>query len=320
VRAITASGEAIDGTVRIDGLSIEVVVTEEPAPEGLSAITMEDGAWPTVSANTILVDRGPVSSLGGTSGIEALYGHVWVEMRDNTITVLDPNGIGGNGSTAVHLDTGHGESTLVFERNRIFVTDPSGSSGLGIVNFGEVCIRNNLIVVHSADEAVSALHLVRSSGTVANNTCYVDGGNGLGYRAIFAQGAGETPQLDVLSNIFGSRSLMGTAVQQEPSYEIFYDYNLAFRFSSEYTGTVTGGPNNQYTTDDIFEAVFSSAYDTDPSDGDQSDYRLLDAGDLYAVDAGMDLGDATPCPVTDDIDGEERPKGSGYDRGADEAR
>ena len=50
--------------------------------------------------------------------------------------------------------------------------------------------------------------------------------------------------------------------------------------------------------------------------GTPFDYHLAPGSD--AIDAGIDTGAAYWGEVIDDIDGEARPKGSGYDIGADE--
>lgn len=216
----------------------------------------------------------------------------------------------------------------------------------------ELALRNCIVTARQTEEYTGAVHLNLHGDScsswhfdIANNVIRAEGGPcvsvtkgcgvGIAFNTMIATGnrgihfdnpdeGGQESGIVIASNIIGGPGSSGTGVANEHVLADWltssYEGNLLYGFASAFDGEVTdGGGNSFYEAVDVSGDLFAGGLDGDLSDGDDTDYHLVDeGGTTYAVDLGVWNNWGGPAF---DFEGDPRPypEGSdGYDRGADE--
>ena len=237
--------------------------------------------------------------------------------------------VSGNGAAmGIYVNDCPQGSEVNISRNKIIVYSGDGQCyGIDVNATHGINIINNIISIQGVtDTTCYGIRCRDMTGKIVNNTIFAD--------SPFSQLAGihirSSPvdtNLEIINNIIGL-GLYGstTALYSDSPGSQNYAYNLFFNCQSDTggSGALTDGGNNLYETSNIFYSnpayLFTSAYDGDLSDGDSSDYHLNDPTNSYGVDKGTDTNTAAYGNVSQDFEGDSRPQGSAFDRGADEAR
>ncbi len=203
-------------------------------------------------------------------------------------------------------------------------------------------MRNCVVTVAQTGDFVSAVQLQGDGDdgcggdhNLINNIIRTDGDTGVlvpagcdirvsfntivaGNKAIYLEGGDEESSVTIVSNILGGPGSPAAGVYNEHSGECYYKGNLMYGFSGVFDGNVTDhGSNDSYEAVDLSGDLFAGGLDEDLSDGDDTDYHLVDeGGTTYAVDLAV-WNDWDNYPEFD-FEGDPRPYGGGSDRGADE--
>jgi hypothetical protein len=153
-------------------------------------------------------------------------------------------------------------------------------------------LENNVVADNYALMYGSGILITHSTAkflhtTIARNT----GGDGSGVHVLW-----DTPSTAVFTNTIVVNHAVGITVSNESTVTL----NATLWHAND--GGNTGGAGSISTLND---------YSGDPAFGIDG-YHLTDAS------AAIDRGVVTTAGVTDDIDGDKRPQGLGYDLGADE--
>jgi hypothetical protein len=307
ITGITADGAAITRSTVIDGLTVEAA-----SLGGLGAVFV-NSASPTFSNNTVkIIDT--VADGSYVIGIEVAYtsGNVGNPiLSGNTVILNHPNGTTDDRTRAIYVSSAASGSDVVIERNVISAQSNYRTDGIRVASSAGVTIRNNIVSVKCTGSGMTMPVIADlSTVIVANNTMSSHSVSGSQYGFY----AGSSTTAVVMNNIFGSPRNSGYALLRNSTTT--FGWNLAFNFTTLGSGGTDLG-NNVLNATDLFTSVFTGARDTDLSDGDQSNYHLTDSG-TYAYNLGTNTNTTAYGLVANDMDGEARPKGGLFDKGADE--
>jgi hypothetical protein len=307
---IRAEDEGIDNSVILEGFTIENKTSLTGSPLG---VYINNGASPTIKNNTIAISN----DLSGTESY--VYGILIantavtsVKISGNTISVSQSDAGGTiDSARAIYVDTAEG-SNVTIEKNVITSVTNQRADGIRCASpYGTLTIANNIVSVNSSGGSTYPIVIDNGTATtrIINNTIITNAVTGIYEKA---DSGGTTL---IINNIIASVGSVSDGIRKVGTGHITATYNLIFNCTNGATG-VTLDATNDFNASDIFTTVFSSSYDSDLTDGDDSDYRLNDPGSAYAVDKGTNVSDSTYGAVIDDIDGNSRPVGGAYDRGA----
>jgi parallel beta-helix repeat protein len=226
-------------------------------------------------------------------------------IRGNLVYDNHGNGIHMNGD-----ESQGGDGTIsdaLVEANIIYGNGVGGGSGINMDGVSESVIRNNLLY----DNHASGISLYRIDGAtgakdnlVINNTI-INASNARWCINISNGSTGNTLRNNILYNYHSFRGVITIDSSSRPGFSS--DYNsLMNRFSINGGSTVIGLSSWQALGYDLHSFL---ATPTDHFVDPDVDFHLL--GSSPALDSGT----ATSAP-SEDIDGDPRPSGAGYDIGA----
>jgi len=215
------------------------------------------------------------------------------------------NGIHMNGDASLGGD-GTISNALV-ERNVIFGNGVGGGSGINMDGVTDSIVRNNLLY----DNHASGISLYRIDGgagsknnLVINNTI-INASNARWCININNGSTGNTLRNNILYNYHSFRGVITIDSSSQPGFSS--DYNsLMSRFSTNGGNSVINFASWQALGYDLHSFLATPADNfVDPN----SDFHLL------STSPSLDSGTATNAP-SEDVDGDPRPSGPGYDIGA----
>jgi hypothetical protein len=311
--AVIATDAAIGSGDCIDGFTIQFNTSGTISAYG-RAIHLANGASLNVTNNKIhMVDSSTnQDNLIGILVSSGTYCEYDCSICCNTVVLYKTNAT-IHGTRTFYITRVADNSRVLIAGNRISAYGNKRTDGIWLyLARGEIVIKNNIVSVRSDDGMALSITVDYSAAKIVNNTITSH------YRAVFhhCNPGSATLVTELANNILCGRASGISAVSKSQAEGVLnYHDNLVFDFSSEASGFASG-VNNDFYAADIFTTVFSSAFDTDFTDGDDSDYHLISTGAGYAIDEGVDAFEYQYGCVLRDFERNIRPAGSTYDRGA----
>ncbi|MFK7795828.1 MAG: choice-of-anchor J domain-containing protein, partial [Aureispira sp.] len=265
--------------------------------------------WNVISNNNITGGRTSITLEGGVRGDQnrgnQIIGNELHDVDDYGIFADEQDSLLVEGNLIYDLNAFGSDAINLFDivNSSVIKNEIRGSGDNGIGLFGSfndpisnVLIANNL--VEAGDEAlllsqVTSSQVYHNTFSGGNRTCSLSGQQNINFRSnIMATGSGTC--------FFTTSSVSMSAM----------DYNLYYVSGS---GDVVGFGPTTYTTLANWQANGAAGYDANSVSGNPSFVNGVRISGALAVDA------ADPTLIlTEDADGEARPRGAGPDIGADE--
>ena len=249
-----------------------------------------------------------------------------VKILNNHILVSNMNSTNQYGAIGLMIETLGAGSEVLIAGNVIAVESSTKVYGIHAKAGGaKVIIKNNFIHAYSDGSRATGLYCSDGTGVkmiiCANNS-------------ITTASSAAHPAIEIANNnaagasfVFVNNILADATPSFGPAFEvdmsgiiIGYLNNLAFNYPNHVGGTEPISPDgsNTHMTGQSYTDLFQTNYDPDLTDGFDADLHLYDPSDTFAVDEGTDASGSTYGNVVKDIDGDLRPQGAAWDRGADE--
>jgi uncharacterized repeat protein (TIGR02543 family) len=284
-----------------------------------SAFNIADNASPVIQDNNIYIINSGADSSYSYGFMLAPGAAANVVIRRNIIRLHRTNRTpAGDSARAIYFFSGGAGSNVTIEKNRITVCSNQRADGIRIAgSSANIIIRNNIISDFSTDNMALAVTIDGGSPYVkiVNNTIHSYAPLSNEYGVYFNTAGGATY---IVNNIFHSQASGGFAMNVS-SGTPFFLFNLTFGFGTHANNFTPDGTNSYYAAAGTFANVFTDGtIDSVLTDGDDTNYHINPADASYAYNRGMGTGSSTYGSVTYDIDGQARPIGGVYDRGADE--
>jgi len=241
-----------------------------------------------------------------------------VLIRRNVVRLYRANSsAAADSARAIYFLGGAAGANITIEKNRISVYSNKRADGIRIAGSNSNIIIKNNIISNTSTGSLSVPVTVDSGSPnikLVNNTIYSYSMGSTEYGVYFNTALGSTY---IVNNIFHSQA-GGYGINVSSGTPVFM-YNLTFGFGTHASNFTPDGTNSYYANAGTFANVFvDNSIDANLSDGDDTNYHIDPADSSYAYDEGMNAGNVTYGSVIDDIDEQNRPLGSAYDRGADE--